>query len=117
VRALILHLVHHYGLSSLHVTLIFDWLNWIVRIKINKSRFPGTLGDLDTLLQEFGKPQESDSKLSLTFAHLDSGIDPTQVMQEEHMPIISCGQVDFEELEDFCVRLSCGIGYVPPSLC
>jgi hypothetical protein len=116
VRALLVHLIHRFGLSSLHLTLIFDWFSWVVRVQIQKPRLE-TLGDLDALLQEYGSPSELDTKLSTTFAHLDSGVDPTQVMQEDHMPIVSCGSVDFEELEDFCVQLSCGIGYSPPSLC
>jgi hypothetical protein len=117
VRALLVHLVRLYGLPSLHIILIFDWSNWIVRIQMNKISFSGTLGDLDAVLQEFGSPQVLDRKLNLTFAHLDSGIDPIQVMREEHMPIITYGQVDFEELEAFCIQLSYGIGYLLPSLC
>jgi hypothetical protein len=117
VRTVLRHLIHRFDLSSLHLTLIFDWFSWIVRIQVHTPLFPGTLGDLDALLQEYGFPPELDVTLRTTFAHLDSGIDPIQVMQEDHMPIISCGQVDFEELEDFCVQLSCGIGYSPPSLC
>jgi hypothetical protein len=117
VRALLDHLVRLYGLPSLHIILIFDWFNWIIRIQMNKIIFSGTLGDLDAVLQEFGSPQVLDRKLNLTFAHLDSGIDPIQVMQEDHMPIITYGQVDFEELEAFCFQLSYGIGYLLPSLC
>lgn len=117
VRALLLHLVNRFELSSLHLTLMFDWSGWILRIQVCKPLFPRNLGDLDALLQEYGQLQRLDPKLTATFAHLDSGIDLIEVMQADHMPIITCGQVDFEELEDFCVQLSSGIGYSPPSLC
>jgi hypothetical protein len=117
VRTLLVHLAHRFGLPALHIILIFDWSSWIIRIQINEVPFSGDLGNLDAMLQEFGSPQVLDRKLNLTFSHLDSGIDPIQVMQEDHMPIISCGEVDFEELEAFCLQLSYGIGYVPPSLC
>lgn len=117
VRALLSHLVHRFELSSLHLTLMFDWFGWILRIQVCKPLVPGNLGDLDALLQEYGQLQNLDPKLRATFAHLDSGIDLIEVMQTDHMPIITCGQVDFEELEDFCIQLSSGIGYSPPSLC
>lgn len=115
LRALLDCLAHRFGLHNLHMTLLYDWVYWIIRVRHTRI-LDDSPGDLDALLQEYGHLFEVDKKLATVFVHLDGGTDLIRVMQEDHMPIIAYGEIDFESVEVFCKELTQGLGYCPPSL-
>ncbi|WP_218080784.1 hypothetical protein [Anthocerotibacter panamensis] len=68
------------------------------------------------LVQEYSGPAVCTTRLQRLFLHLDLGMDPVQVMQEDQLPIVSHGEVNLEDLEVFCQRFAHGLGYCPYSL-
>lgn len=104
-------------LSISFVSVIHQPNGWVVRIKLQEeSLTPQQEGDLRALLNELGIQYRGGMPLQMALLALETGQSPTAVMHRYHVAVVSHGNPDFTEIENFRQQFIEGLGYCPETL-
>lgn len=109
-----LHSMPH--LAVRFVTVIHQIDGWIVRIKLNRHLDAQQDGDLQAFLNELGIPYELEIRLKMALWSLETGQPPVDVMRRYQAAIVSHGNPDSDEIEEFRKQFVRGLGYCPETL-
>ena len=101
-------------LKSLTVIYLID--RWVMGLSLGSTPEVQIEGDLIAFLQENGILHTPSLSVRRTLQALGQGYPPTQVMNEYQVVVVSHGEPDPTELQEFCDRFVEGLGYYPPSL-
>lgn len=99
-----------------YVTVIFFNDCWIVRLKLKENMQKDYFEDCQAVLAENGISCQVSNWINPVFKELDSGCNPTAVMNHHNVSIVSHGKLQLEEVEHFRQQFVKGLGYCPPSL-
>lgn len=98
------------------VTVIFLNDRWVMRLKLDLDTEPQRCNDCWAFLSENGIPYHPLEAITLAFKDLDAGCTLTQVMNHNHVAIVSHGMPNPEEIGYFQEQFVGGLGYCPQSL-
>lgn len=104
------------ALSVQFVTVIHQINGWIVRIKLNNSLTPQQEGDFRAVMQELGVPYEPSIRVQMALWGLETGQTPIDVMRRFQVAVVSHGEPDRVEIEEFRNQFVQGLGYCPEAL-
>ena len=104
------------ALSVQFVTVIHQINGWIVRIKLNNSLTPQQEGDFRAVMQELGVPYEPSIRVQMAIWGLETGQTPIDVMRRFQVAVVSHGEPDRVEIEEFRNQFVQGLGYCPEAL-
>jgi len=99
-----------------YVTVIFFNDFWIVSLKCRPNTSTEKLKDCLAFFNENGIPYQCCSWLNQILKELDAGCDPTAVMNNHGICIVSHGAPELLEVEHFRAQFVNALGYCPPSL-
>lgn len=113
--------VVEYLRSAIHlpvafVTVIHIIDGWIVRIKMNRCLDPQPEGDFLAVMNELGFPYKPGIRLLMALWSLETGQSPIDVMRRYQVVIVSHGNADVQEIEQFREQFVNGLGYCPETL-
>lgn len=104
------------ALSVQFVTVIHQINGWIVRIKLSDSLTPQQEGDFRAVMQELGVPYEPSIRVQMALWGLETGQTPIDVMRRFQVAVVSHGEPDRVEIEEFRNQFVQGLGYCPEAL-
>ncbi|MCL6436004.1 MAG: hypothetical protein K6T90_17690 [Leptolyngbyaceae cyanobacterium HOT.MB2.61] len=109
-----LHTSKH--LPVLFLTVIHQIDGWIVRVKMSQYLEPQQHGDFQAFMNELGVPFEPNIRVQMALWGLETGQSPIDVMHRYQVAVVSHGQPDREEIEEFRKQFVQGLGYCPETL-
>lgn len=109
-----LHSSNHLPVSF--VTVIHQIDGWIVRVKMDRFLTPQQHGDFRAYMNELGIPFEAGIRVQMALWGLETGQSPIEVMHRYQVAVVSHGQPDREEIEEFRKQFVQGLGYCPETL-
>ncbi len=98
------------------VTVIHQPNGWVVRIKLEDSLTPQQEGDFRAVLNELGILYRGGMPLQMALLALETGQSPMDVMHRYHVAVVSHGNPDSAEIENFRNQFIEGLGYCPETL-
>ena len=98
------------------VTVIFLNDLWVAYIKLKSTLEPDRVDDCWSFFDENGMPYRLTPSLSRALQALETGGEPTQVMNRYHVAIVSHGRPNPDEVSCFQQQFVAGLGYCPPAL-
>lgn len=98
------------------VTVIHQIDGWIVRVKMDRFLTPQQHGDFRAYMNELGIPFEPGIRVQMALWGLETGQSPIEVMHRYQVAVVSHGQPDREEIEEFRKQFVQGLGYCPETL-
>jgi hypothetical protein len=118
--SLTLRVVEHlHATSELPVrfmTVIHQIDGWIVKIKMSRHLDAQQDGDFRAYMNELGIPYESEIRVQMALWSLETGQSPVEVMRRYQVAIVSHGNPDRWEIEEFRKQFVLGLGYCPETL-
>lgn len=98
------------------VTVIHQIEGWIVRVKMSRYLEPQQHGDFRAYMNELGVPFEPGIRVQMALWGLETGQSPIDVMHRYQVAVVSHGQPEREEIEEFRKQFVQGLGYCPETL-
>ncbi|MDX2096654.1 MAG: hypothetical protein SFW36_02675 [Leptolyngbyaceae cyanobacterium bins.59] len=98
------------------MTVIHQIDGWIIKVKMNYPLDSRQDGDLRAFLNELGIPYESEIRVQMALWSLETGQSPIEVMRRYQVAIVSHGNPDRTEIEEFRRQFVLGLGYCPETL-
>lgn len=98
------------------MTVIHQIDGWIIRVKLAHPLNPQQDGDFRAFLNELGIPYESEIRVQMALWSLETGQSPVEVMRRYQVAIVSHGNPDRAEIEEFRQQFVLGLGYCPETL-
>ncbi|MGB3494530.1 MAG: hypothetical protein WBA57_17510 [Elainellaceae cyanobacterium] len=95
------------------VTVIFLNDRWVMHLKINSAVDANDGDNCWAFLMENGIPYQPTAAVAQAIHDLEAGCPPTQVMNRLHLPIVSHGMPNLEEVPCFRQQFVEGLGYCP----
>lgn len=116
VLRLMTYLSRQIPLDLMSVTVIYLVDRWVVRIKLSHELLPPLRGNFLSFLTENGYAFTLSARNRDALTALDLGASVADVTRLYNAVIVSHGELHPEDIEAFCKRFVCGLGYCPPSL-
>jgi hypothetical protein len=110
------HLHNSKFLPLSFITVIHQIDGWVVRVKLAKSLDEQTEGDFQAFLNELGIVCHPSIRIQMVLWGLETGQSPIEVMQRYQVAVVSHGNPDREEIEEFRKQFVQGLGYCPETL-
>jgi hypothetical protein len=110
------YLHSHPQLSLDFLTVVHQIDGWVVRIKLAWPLSQQEDGDFRSLLNELGFPYDPTVRMQMAFWSLETGQSPVKVMRRYQVAVVSHGNPDREEIEEFRHQFVRGLGYCPETL-
>ncbi|MEB3830272.1 hypothetical protein [Phormidium sp. CCY1219] len=98
------------------LTVIHQIDGWIVRIKMNRCLDPYEHGNFQAFMNELGIPCQPSIRLQMALWCLESGQSPIEVMRRYQVAVVSHGNPERGEIEEFRQQFVKGLGYCPETL-
>ncbi len=98
------------------MTVIHQIDGWIVKVKLSHQLDPQEAGDIRAFLNELGIPCEPDIRVRMALWGLETGQSPVDVMRRYQVAVVSHGNPDRGEIEEFRKQFVQGLGYCPETL-
>jgi hypothetical protein len=98
------------------MTVIHQIDGWIIKVKLDDCLTPQQDGDLRAFLSELGIPSEPDIRVKMALWGLETGQSPVEVMRRYQVAVVSHGNPDRYEIEEFRRQFVQGLGYCPETL-
>ncbi|HEY9817521.1 MAG: hypothetical protein EA367_17695 [Leptolyngbya sp. DLM2.Bin15] len=98
------------------MTVIHQIDGWVVKVKIDGCLDAQRHGDFQAFLAELGIPSEPDIRVRMALWGLENGQSPVDVMRRYQVAVVSHGQPDRNEIEEFRRQFVQGLGYCPETL-
>lgn len=98
------------------MTVIHQIDGWIVRVKMSRYLEPHQHGDFQAYMSELGIPCEPGIRVQMALWGLETGQSPLDVMHRYQVAVVSHGNPDREEIEEFRKQFVRGLGYCPETL-
>lgn len=98
------------------MTVIHQIDGWVVKVKLNHPLPPQQDGDFRAFLNELGIPYEPDIRVRMALWGLETGQSPVDVMRRYQVAVVSHGNPEREEIEEFRRQFVMGLGYCPETL-
>ncbi|MBW4655188.1 MAG: hypothetical protein KME20_19425 [Kaiparowitsia implicata GSE-PSE-MK54-09C] len=103
-------------LSVKSLTVIHQIDGWVVKVKLSDVPTLHQDADFRAFLNELGIPYEPDIRVRMALWGLETGQSPVSVMRRYQVAVVSHGNPDFEEIEEFRKQFVSGLGYCPETL-
>ncbi|MBD2102250.1 hypothetical protein [Leptolyngbya sp. FACHB-261] len=116
VLRLVEYLHQNARLSVRFMSVIHQVDGWVVHIRFNQDLTVQRDGDFRALLNELGIPCQPSPRLQMALWALEVGQSPVNVMRQYQIAVVSHGQVDRQEIEEFRKQFVQGLGYCPETL-
>ncbi len=116
VVRLLTYLSQQPDLQLASVTVIYLVDRWVVCIKLKATLEENQKLNFQSVLNENGYPFESTLPIEKALRGLDAGMALTEVMNCYHVVVVSHGELQPANIEDFRATFMRGLGYCPPSL-
>ncbi len=117
--SLTLRVVEHLHRSRLPVsfmTVIHQIDGWIVRVKMSRYLEPQQHGDFRAFMNELGIPYDPGIRVQMALWGLETGQSPVDVMHRYQVAVVSHGNPEREDIEEFRQQFVQGLGYCPETL-
>lgn len=98
------------------VTVIHRIDGWVVKVKLERSLQAQEDGDFRAFLNELGVAYEPEIRVRMALWGLETGQSPIDVMRRYQVAVVSHGQPDTHEIEEFRRQFVKGLGYCPETL-
>jgi hypothetical protein len=98
------------------MTVVHQIDGWVVRVKMVHPMSLHRDGDFRAFLNELGIPYEPSIRVQMALWGLETGQQPTEVMQRYQIAVVSHGHPDRCEIEAFRQQFVQGLGYCPETL-
>lgn len=98
------------------MTVIHQIDGWVVKVKFDGCLDAQRHGDFQAFLAELGIPSEPDIRVRMALWGLENGQSPVDVMRRYQVAVVSHGQPDRNEIEEFRRQFVQGLGYCPETL-
>ncbi|WP_088891807.1 hypothetical protein [Leptolyngbya ohadii] len=98
------------------ITVIHQIDGWVIKVKLSRPLDPQEDGDFRSFLNELGIPYEPEIRVRMALWGLETGQTPVEVMRRYQVAVVSHGNPDRSEIEDFRRQFVQGLGYCPETL-
>jgi hypothetical protein len=98
------------------MTVIHQIDGWVVKVKLNYALNAQQDGDFCAFLNELGIPYEPEIRVRMALWGLETGQSPVDVMRRYQVAVVSHGNPDRFEIEEFRKQFVQGLGYCPETL-
>lgn len=98
------------------MTVIHQIDGWVVKVKLGTPLDCQQHGDFQAYLNELGIPHEPEIRLKMALWGLETGQSPVDVMRRYQVAVVSHGNPDRREIEEFRQQFVQGLGYCPETL-
>ncbi|HEY9630104.1 MAG: hypothetical protein HY785_27060 [Oscillatoriophycideae cyanobacterium NC_groundwater_1537_Pr4_S-0.65um_50_18] len=98
------------------MTVIHQIDGWVVKVKLGRALDAQEDGDLRAFLNELGIPYEPEVRVRMAMWGLETGQSPIEVMRRYQVAVVSHGNPDRTEIEEFRKQFVQGLGYCPETL-
>lgn len=98
------------------MTVIHQIDGWVVKVKLTHSLNLQQHGDFRAFLNELGIPYEPEIRVKMALWGLETGQSPVDVMHRYQVAVVSHGNPDRSEIEEFRKDFVHGLGYCPETL-
>lgn len=98
------------------MTVIHQIDGWVIKIKLHRPLDEYEDGNLRAYLNEQGIPYEPEIRVRMALWGLETGQSPVEVMRRYQVAVVSHGQPDRREIEEFRKQFVQGLGYCPETL-
>jgi hypothetical protein len=98
------------------MTVIHQIDGWVIKIKLHRPLDPREDGDFRAFLNELGIPYEPEIRVRMALWGLETGQSPVEVMRRYQVAVVSHGNPDRREIEEFRKQFVQGLGYCPETL-
>ncbi|MBD1850392.1 hypothetical protein [Leptolyngbya sp. FACHB-711] len=98
------------------VTVIHQIDGWVIKVKLSRPLDAQDDGDFRSFLNELGIPYEPEIRVRMALWGLETGQTPVEVMRRYQVAVVSHGNPDRSEIEDFRKQFVQGLGYCPETL-
>lgn len=98
------------------MTVIHQIDGWVVKVKLDGALDAQEDGDLRAFLNELGIPYEPEIRVRMAMWGLETGQSPVEVMRRYQVAVVSHGNPDRTEIEEFRMQFVQGLGYCPETL-
>ncbi|MBD2311708.1 hypothetical protein H6G20_08560 [Desertifilum sp. FACHB-1129] len=119
--SLTLRIIEHLHATTLRssvafVTVIHQIDGWVIKIKLNEPLEPQDDGDFRAFLNELGFPYQPEIRVQMALWSLETGQSPIDVMRRYQVAVVSHGNPECGEVEEFRKQFVMGLGYCPETL-
>lgn len=98
------------------VTVIHQIDGWVMKIKLAKQLDAQEEGDFRAYLNEVGFPYQPEIRVQMALWSLETGQSPINVMRRYQVAVVSHGNPNRREIEEFRKQFVQGLGYCPETL-
>ncbi|NJN59730.1 MAG: hypothetical protein HC879_20730 [Leptolyngbyaceae cyanobacterium SL_5_9] len=98
------------------MTVIHQIDGWVVKVKLTHNLDSQQHGDFRAFLSELGIPYEPEIRVKMALWGLETGQSPVDVMHRYQVAVVSHGNPDRGEIEEFRKQFVHGLGYCPETL-
>ena len=98
------------------MTVIHQIDGWVVKVQLNRALTEVEAGDFRAFLNELGIPFEPELRVQMALWGLETGQSPVEVMRRYQVAVVSHGNPDRTEIEEFRQQFVQGLGYCPETL-
>jgi hypothetical protein len=98
------------------ITVIHQIDGWVIKVKLSRPLDAQEDGDFRSFLNELGIPYEPEIRVRMALWGLETGQTPVEVMRRYQVAVVSHGNPDRSEIEDFRRQFVQGLGYCPETL-
>ncbi|NET32335.1 MAG: hypothetical protein F6K19_10050 [Cyanothece sp. SIO1E1] len=98
------------------MTVIHQIDGWVIKVKLKDQLSPLEDGDFRAFLNELGIPYQPKIRVQMALWGLETGQSPVDVMRRYQVAVVSHGNPDRSEIEEFRKQFVRGLGYCPETL-
>ena len=98
------------------VTVIHQIDGWVLKIKLSQQLDAPEEGDFRAFLNEMGFPYQPEIRVQMALWSLETGQSPISVMRRYQVAVVSHGNPERSEIEEFRKQFVQGLGYCPETL-
>jgi hypothetical protein len=98
------------------ITVIHQIDGWVVKVKLSRVLDEQEDGDFRAFLNEQGIPYEPEIRVRMALWGLETGQSPVEVMRRYQVAVVSHGNPDRSDIEEFRQQFVQGLGYCPETL-
>ncbi|MBD3882586.1 hypothetical protein IFO70_12515 [Phormidium tenue FACHB-886] len=109
-----LHQMPH--LPVCFMTVIHQIDGWVIKVQLERALDERENGDFRAFLNELGIPFEPTMRVRMALWGLETGQSPVEVMRRYQVAVVSHGNPDRTEIEEFRQQFVQGLGYCPETL-
>jgi membrane-bound lytic murein transglycosylase B len=110
------HLHTNNNLSAQFISVIHQINGWVVRVKMAHHLTQQQAGDFRAFMNELGVPYQASVPLKMALWGLETGQSPVDVMHRYQIAVVSHGNPERTEIEEFRKQFIQGLGYCPETL-